>query len=612
MIDRRQLVASVAAAAFGAHPALARTKSHGASDVRALNRLLDRTSEALLTEYPDDATFLGLDKGPRAALHGKLTDRSIEADAARGAACAARLKALKAFDGRRLTGLDAVNLQTTLYAHELADEGYRNFHFGDNAVLNIWQAESNTPYAVSQGSGWFAVIPDFLDSQHKIETTDDAEAYLQRLSAYAKGMDDENARLKRDAGKGVIAPDYLLDTTLQQQTSYRSTPVDQWGLVTSVARRTAEAGIAGDWRARAQKICEAEVAPALDRQIAALKALRAKATHDAGCWKLPDGDAYYRWLLKVGTTTPLTPDEVHKLGLEQVKSIGAQMDTLLKAQGMSQGSIGDRMTALGKDSRFLFPNTDAGRAQLLAYLNGVIAEMRTRLPRAFTQLHKADLLIKRVPPEIEAGAAGGYEEDGPIDGSRPASYYINLRDTADSPKFSLPTLCFHEGIPGHVWQGTFVHRLPTIRSQLMFNAYVEGWALYAEQLGDELGMYADDPFGRLGYLQSIQFRACRLVVDTGLHAKRWSREKAVQYLVDNNGDTVNDSTREIDRYCAWPGQACGYQIVHLHINALRAKAKKALGRHFDLRTFNDALLTSGSVPLTTLDGVIDRYIRGPA
>ena len=405
MIDRRQLVASVAAAAFGAHPALARTKSHGASDVRALNRLLDRTSEALLTEYPDDATFLGLDKGPRAALHGKLTDRSIEADAARGAACAARLKALKAFDGRRLTGLDAVNLQTTVYAHELADEGYRNFHFGDNAVLNIWQAESNTPYAVSQGSGWFAVIPDFLDSQHKIETADDAEAYLQRLSAFAKGMDDENARLKRDAGKGVIAPDYLLDTTLQQQTSYRSTPVDQWGLVTSVARRTAEAGIAGDWRARAQKICEAEVAPALDRQIAALKALRAKATHDAGCWKLPDGDAYYRWLLKVGTTTPLTPDEVHKLGLEQVKSIGAQMDTLLKAQGMSQGSIGDRMTALGKDSRFLYPNTDAGRAQLLAYLNGVIAQMRTRLPRAFTRLHKADLVIKRVPPRSPAARA---------------------------------------------------------------------------------------------------------------------------------------------------------------------------------------------------------------
>jgi uncharacterized protein (DUF885 family) len=352
------------------------------------------------------------------------------------------------------------------------------------------------------------------------------------------------------------------------------------------------------------------VGPALDRQIAVHKDLRARASHDAGCWKLPDGEAYYRWMLTVGTTTPMSPQEVHDLGLEQVRAISADMDTLLGAQGLTQGSVGERMAALGKDPRFLFPNTDVGRAELLAYLNGVVAEIRTRLPRAFAQLHKSDLVIKRVPPEIEAGAPSGYEQDGPIDGSRPASYYINLRDTAGWPKFSLPTLCFHEGVPGHVLQGTYVHQLPTIRTQLMFNAYVEGWALYAEQLGDELGMYADDPFGRLGYLQSIQFRACRLVVDTGLHALRWSRERAVAYMVQNNGDTVDDATSEIDRYCASPAQACGYQIGHLHIAGLRAKAMKALGPRFDLRTFNDAVLTSGNLPLTMLDGVIDGYIGG--
>ncbi len=575
----------------------------------ALTRLLDSVSEALLDEYPDDATFLGLDTGARAGLHARLTDRSLAADARRAEACAARLKTLKAFDAAKLTGLDAVNLKTTVYAHELAEEGYRRFPFGDNAVLNIWQAESVTPYVVSQGTGWFAVIPDFLDSQHKIETAADAEAYLSRLSSYAKGLDDENARMTRDAGKGVIAPDFILDTTIKQQVEYRAAPIAEWGLIGSLVRRTGEKGIAGDWKMRAQKICEAEVAPALDRQIATLKTLRARATHDAGVWKLPDGDAYYRWLLKVGTTTPMTPDQVHELGLAQVESIGAEMDKLLRAQGITEGTVGARMAALGKDPRFLFPNTDAGRAQLLAYLNGVVAEVRSRLPRVFKTIHKADLVIKRVPPSIEAGAPGGYEQDGPIDGSRPASYYINLHDTANWPKFSLPTLCFHEGVPGHVWQGTFVHELPTVRSQMMFNAYVEGWALYAEQLGDELGMYDADPFGKLGYLQSIQFRACRLVVDTGLHAKRWSREKAIAWLVEHNGDSVDDATSEIDRYCAWPGQACGYQIGHLHIDGLRTKAKAALGAKFDLKVFNDALLTSGSVPLTLLDEVVAEHIR---
>src|SRR6185437_14598212 len=300
-----------------------------------------------------------------------------------------------------------------------------------------------------------------------------------------------------------------------------------------------------------------------------------------------------------------------RLGLEQTRSLGAQMDTLLRKQGMTRGTVGERMAALGRDPRYLFPNNDAGRAQLLAYLNSVIAEVRRRLPRAFGIIHKADLVIKRVPPAIEAGAPDGYEQDGPIDGSRPATYYINLRNTTNWPKFSLPTLCFHEGLPGHVWQGTFVHDLPTIRSQLLFNAYVEGWALYAEQLGDELGMYDGDPLGCLGYLQSIQFRACRLVVDTGMHAMRWTRERAIQWMVENNGNTEDAARGEIDRYCAWPGQACGYQVGHLRINALRRKANAALGNRFDLKSFNDAVLTSGSVPLTVLERVIGRWIEGP-
>jgi len=607
MLSRRDLLASSAVLAFSAAvPGLGAAAPAPADPV--LTAVLDAVSEELLTEYPDDATFLGSDSDARAALRSRLTDRSIAADSARAASCAARLKRLQAVDASRLSGIDAINLQAVTYAHALADEGYRRFPFGDNAVLNVWQAESNSAYAVSQATGFFATIPDFLNSQHPIGGAADADAYLARLSAFAKGLDSENARMARDAGLGSIAPNFLLDITLKQQTDFQALPVAQWGLVASLVKRTHDKGIAGDWEAKARQLCETEVAPAIDRQIAALKGLRANATSDAGVWKLKDGEAYYAWLLKVGTTTPMTPEEVHRLGLEQVKSIGARMDGLLRQQGLTKGTVGQRMDALGKDPRFLFPNTDAGRADLLDYLNGIVARMRARLPTAFATLNKADLVIKRVPPDIEAGAPDGYEQDGTIDGSRPASYYINLRDTGNWPKFSLPTLSFHEGVPGHVWQGTFVHALPTVRSQLMFNAYVEGWALYSEQLGDELGMYDDDPFGRLGYLQSIQFRACRLVVDTGLHAKRWTRDQAINWMVENNGDPVDSARGEIDRYCAWPGQACGYQIGHLHIDALRTRAKAALGPRFDLRTFNDALLTSGSLPLDVLDGVIERFI----
>ncbi len=606
---RRDILLSTSAAAVtaGLAPAAALAKtSHGAN--AACDAVLAQMAEALLVEYPENATFLGLDSGRHAPLKHRLTDRSIAGDGKRAAACAARLTRLRGIDRKRLTGLSAVGYDCALYAHELASDGYRRFKAGDNAVLNTLQAESNTPYAVSQGTGNFAGIPDFLDSQHKVATAADAEAYLDRMSAMARGLDDENERLRRDAGMGVVLPDFLLDTTLGQQTGFRAKPMEGWGLVTAIGRKTKEAGVAGDWDARALKIAQSEVAPALDRQIAVLKDLRAKATHDAGVWKLPDGEAWYDWFLKVGTTTPHTPEEVHQLGLDQTQALASKMDVLLKAQGLSKGTVGERLLALSTDPRFLFPNTDEGRAQLIAYLNGLVAGIRPRLPKAFATLPKADLVIKRVPPDIEAGAPDGYEQDGPIDGSRPASYYINLRDTANWPKYSLPTLTFHEGIPGHVWQGVFAHRLPVIRSLLAFNAYIEGWALYAEQMGDELGMYADDPFGKIGYLQSIQFRACRLAVDTGLHAKRWSRDQAVDWFVANNGSPRDQLRAEVDRYCAWPGQACGYKIGHSEINRLRTKAQKVLGARFDVRSFDDALVLSGAVPLTVLARVVDDYI----
>jgi uncharacterized protein (DUF885 family) len=571
----------------------------------SLEPLLSRMAEEILAEYPENATSLGLDKDARAGLKSKLTDRSLHGRARLAGAAADRLRRLQAVDRSALDPTDRIHLGVAETAHRLAVEGFR-FPYGDVVTLNQNYSYRNAPYVVAQNTGAFVEVPDFLDSSHTIAGTVDAEAYLERLEAYAGALDGETERLAHDRGIGVVAPDFLLDKTLKQMKGARAQPIGEWGLVTSLARRTT--AIPGDWRGRALALARDRVAPAMDRQIAELARHRARADSRAGVWKLPDGEDYYAWALRAATTSSLTPAEVHQMGLDQLAELQGRMEPLLRAQGLTRGTVGERMTALGKDPKQLFPNTDAGRAQILEYVNERTADIRTRLSRAFATLVKGNLVIKRVPVEIEAGAPGGYAAAGTIDGSVPGNYYINLRDTSMWPRFSLATLTYHEGIPGHIWQGEYTYKLPLLRSLLAFNAYSEGWALYAEQLADELGVYENDPLGRLGYLQSLSFRACRLVVDSGLHSQRWTRSKAIQWFAQTNGSTVEEVQGEVDRYCAWPGQACGYKVGHSEINRLREKARGALGGKFDLRTFDDALVLGGNVPLTLLETVIDRYI----
>lgn len=612
--SRRQLLLTAAAAAL-APQVRAQTAGDGGSTATQvadpkLRALFDRFTEAMLRDDPEQATFRGLDTGARAALKSQLDDRSWAAVERGRAADKARLAELKTIDPSTLNTHDRVNYETVAYALELGVDSAR-FAYGDS-TLTAAMNENAGPYVVNQQSGDFNTVPEFLASQHTIVERADADAYLARLEAFGRALDQETDRVRHDAGIGVLPPDFLMDTSLGQMSEFRAKAAGQSRLVTSLVERARAKGVTGDYEARATRIVETQVYPALDRQIEALKTLRPHATHDAGVWKLPEGEAYYAWLLKCGTTTPLGAAEIYKIGLEQVGSIGARMDELLKQQGLTQGSVGARMKALGEDPRYVYPDNDAGRAQILDYLNGRIAAVRQVMPRAFDLKLKANVEIKRVPPDIEAGAPLGYEEDGSIDGSRPAIYYINLKTTSNWPRFSLPTLTYHETIPGHVWQGAYVlesRSLPLIRSILSgFNAYVEGWALYAEQLGDEMGLYDDDPIGRLGYLQEQRFRACRLVVDTGLHAMRWTREQAIDYLVQTNGEARPAMQSEVDRYCASPGQACGYKIGHNEINKLRERAKAALGLHYRLQAFDDVVVKTAGVPLTVLDGVVDRYI----
>ena len=352
-----------------------------------------------------------------------------------------------------------------------------------------------------------------------------------------------------------------------------------------------------------------EVAPALGRQLAELQAQRKVATNDPGISARPSGAEFYKWALKASTTTSMTPDEIHELGRSELRDLHARMDAILKEVGYTTGSVGDRMKALAEDPKYQFAEGDAGRAQIMAFINDRLAWIRAQMPRAFNTVVNPNMEVKRLPPEEEPGAPAAYGGAGSIDGKIPGRFWINLRTTKLHSKYSLADLTFHESIPGHIWQGEYTHSEPLIRQILAFNAYSEGWALYAEQLADELGAYESDKVGRLGYLQSIAFRACRLVVDTGIHAKGWTREQGVQFFVDENGSNPLEVASEVDRYCSWPGQACGYKVGHTEINRLRQKAQSALGARYDLKAFDDAVVRGGNVPLDVLGQNVDEYIR---
>jgi uncharacterized protein (DUF885 family) len=409
--------------------------------------------------------------------------------------------------------------------------------------------------------------------------------------------------------KGLVPPAFLIDKAVNQLGIAIKDTQTGGSIVESLVRRAKAKGIAGDWETPARKIATADIVPALQRQLEELQAERAIATDIAGMWSRPHGDEYYRWALKASTTTNLSPDEVHQMGLEQLQDLHGRMDPILKSIGYTQGTIGERMQALAKDPRYKFDEGDKGRQEIVDYIHDRLAKIRAVLPRGFNTLVAGNLEVKRMSPAQEPGAPAAYGGPGSIDGKIPGKFWINLRTTDLHSKYSLPDLAAHEAIPGHVWQGEYANKQPLIRTMLAFNAYSEGWALYAEQLVDELGIYDDFPVGRLGYLQSIAFRCCRLVVDSGMHAKRWTRQQGVDFFVQRNGSNPLEVASEVDRYCSWPGQACGYKVGHSTINRLRDRAKAQLGPKYDLKAFNDAVVLGGNVPMDVLAHNIDDYIR---
>lgn len=601
-MDRRLFLTTTGASAIAAMTTSPVFAQPAAQDAR-FRAMLDGFFYERLEDAPEQATRLGLDTGARAGLRGKLSDVSAAGVARDLARSKVQLRQLGGVDRAKLSAASQLDYDVVQY--QLSREiGGERFGYGETAGRYA-------PYVLSQLTGAYRDVPDFLDSQHRVKDAADADAYLSRLEAFPKAMDAELDRQKVDAAKGVFAPDYILDTTLKLQAALRDQPAAQTVLVASFAKKLAAAGLPPERAAQAEKIVAEAVFPALDRQRVLVEQLRAKATHDAGVWRLPEGEAFYAAAAEAATTTSLTGDEIHTLGLEQVAEISGRIDVILKAQGMSQGTVGDRLVALNKRPDQLFPNTDPGREALLAQLNVQIKAMQARLGEAFNTVPKAPVEVRRVPPTIQAGAPGGYYQNASLDGSRPAIYFINLRDTFDRPKFGLATLTHHEAVPGHHLQVSVAlesDAIPLIRRRGGYSGYSEGWALYAEQLADEMGMFDGDPLGQVGYLQSLLFRATRLVVDSGMHVKRWSREKATDYLIATTGIARGRSQGEIDRYTVWPGQACSYKIGHTVWNDLREEAKKAQGATFDLKAFHE-VLTLGAMPLDILKQAVRARMR---
>jgi uncharacterized protein (DUF885 family) len=601
---RREVLAGLASAA--ALPLIAscgdRASRNATNDADAFT-LLDSVADNFLALYPEQATSLGVDTGARAALRSQLTDRSIEGQQRIAETLRADLERLNAFDASGLPYDVRTSIEVVRSVYATALEGFA-LPYGDVAV-GSWR---NTPYVVIQNVGAYLDIPRFLDSDHLIANAADAEAYVDRVESYARQLDGEHGRIQAARAAGLVPPAFLIDKALGQMRLSAANAREGGMLVESIERRSRS--IPGDWAGRVRTVAQQEIVPALDRQIAELEAQRAVATNDAGIAARPRGEEYYHWVLRASTTTSMSPEEIHELGRSELEVLHAQMDAILREVGLTSGSVGVRMQALARDPRYKFAEGDAGRAEIMAFIQERLAWIKAQMPRAFNALVDPNMEVRRLPPEEEPGAPAAYGGAGSIDGRIPGRYWINLRTTELHSKYSLPDLSFHEAIPGHIWQGEYTRSMPLIRQLLAFNAYSEGWALYAEQLADELGAYDADRVARLGYLQSLAFRACRLVVDTGLHAKGWTREEGVRFFVDVNGSNPQEVASEVDRYCSWPAQACGYKVGHSEINRQRERVQAALGARYDLKAFNDTVVLGGNVPLDVLAGNVDEYLGG--
>jgi uncharacterized protein (DUF885 family) len=484
----------------------------------------------------------------------------------------------------------------------------------DQANGEKWQWHN---YPVNQLFGVQNQFPSFMANTHRLFSKQDCEYYLMRLDAVPKKFDQLLESLKAREERQIIPPRFVVEKVLKEMGDFTGKPAAENILATSFKTRVAKIEKLtdkdrADFQARVETAVTNHVYPAYRKLIDYFNGLLSKTTSDDGVWKLPEGEAFYAYALRDNTTTSLRPDEVHELGLREVSRLEAEMRTLLDANGFAGQTIAQAIDTLNRDPRFLFPNDDKGRAEALAEYTRLINTAIERSKQLFLTMPKAKCEVRRVEQFREATAPGARYEGGAMDGSRPGVFFANLRDMNEVPKWSMPTLAYHEGVPGHHWQISIAQELkgvPQFRKVLPFTAYVEGWALYCEWLAKEAGWYENDPFGDLGRLRDELFRAVRLVVDTGIHAKHWTREQAIAYMREKTGLGEKEVTSEVERYIVIPGQACAYKVGMIKLQELRSRAQQELGQKFDQREFHETVLKNGALPLEILEEQVNDYIR---
>lgn len=562
---------------------------------------LDRSVVKMAFESPETLTSLGFLESVGITGHNaELDDDSPEAMDKTFAQVRDLRETLLSYSDADLDENQRISKDIALYLADFAlvSEPYRYHNYPLNQLFGVQNG-----------------YPSFMQAQHQVHSVGDAENYLSRLQKVKLKFAQTLEGLKIREAKGIIPPKFVIERVLTEMNDFVATPIQDNILYSSFKTKLADTDISADEQARLLAAAEADIKgyvhPAYQLFIDYFTQLQAKAGTDDGYWALPNGDLAYEQLLKFFTTTNYTADEIHAKGLAEVDRIQSEIMTILAAEGydISQG-FSVAIEALAADPKFYYEDSDAGRAQILVDYQHILDEVNAGLGDAFRIRPEAGMEVVRIPEFKEKTAPGAYYQQPAIDGSRPGRFYANLYDIKATPKYGMRTLAYHEGIPGHHFQIAVAMELegmPLIRKMAPFTAYIEGWALYSERLAWELG-FQKDPFDNIGRLQAELFRAVRLVVDTGIHHSRWTREQAIDYMKKNTGMSDRDVTAEIERYIVMPGQATAYKVGMMKILELREKAKSALGDKFDLRDFHDVVLKNGAVPLDILETLVDRYI----
>ncbi len=575
-----------------------------------IDKIVEQYTKDFIALEPALATSIGVDSKVYGHYQDQWPDYSTAGMQKVQQTMAHAAEKLAAIDTRGLSADDRRHVEVNRIIAEYY-AGDKNFPGG---YIDTWGG--HLPYIVNQISGPLIDIPNVLKDQHRIENKQDAQDYVKRLQGLAELTLAVEAKVLDDANKGIILPKALFPNTLKYLTNFVAIPANQHSLITAFQEKIAQLNDLTDEEKsalvnQAIQLVEQHVYPAFARVSATMKKLEAKAPTIDGIWGQPGGDEFYRHEVKYLADSLLNPEEIHQIGLNEVKRISHEMDEILQAQGMTEGSVSERMMKLNDMPEFIFEDSDEGRQALLDYLTGEIDKVMAKAPEYFATMPKYNVVVKRIPVVAQDGAAGGFYNSPALDGSRDGVFSINLKDMKAQPKFSLKTLTYHEAVPGHHFQISLnmaQTNIGLMRQNAPFNAYVEGWALYAEQVAYEMGMYEGDPWGNLGRLQAEIYRAARLVVDTGLHFKHWTRQQAIDYFAQATGTAMSDVESAIDRYMAWPGQALGYKMGMLKILELREWAKQQLGKQFDIKAFHDVVLLPGARPLTILQQDVERWV----